>query len=122
MIRIPASRAFFRQGLWCWRCYWLRKKSPGSGNPAKAELFESGNAPRSYARIRLSVGFYLVVMSRGNEEFRILKEDLAFTLIFFRTLRRDYWKKKELRSYSDAHRFCTEFFPWYNTSIITWNI
>lgn len=39
-----------------------QKFGPRSVNPAKAEPFESGNAPRGDARIRFSVRFYLVAM------------------------------------------------------------
>jgi NADH-quinone oxidoreductase subunit A len=35
---------------------------PSSTNAAKAEPFESGNAPRGDARIRFSVRFYLIAM------------------------------------------------------------
>ena len=35
---------------------------PKSTNPAKAQPFESGNAPRGDARIRFSIRFYLIAM------------------------------------------------------------
>lgn len=38
------------------------KLGPKSTNPAKAEPFESGNAPRGDARIRFSVRFYMIAM------------------------------------------------------------
>ena len=38
------------------------KLGPKSINPAKAEPFESGNAPRGDARIRFSVRFYMIAM------------------------------------------------------------
>lgn len=38
------------------------KLGPKSINPAKAEPFESGNAPSGDARIRFSVRFYLIAM------------------------------------------------------------
>src|SRR5213594_5168674 len=58
--------------------------SPKSSNPAKAEPFESGNPPKSDARIRFSVKFYLVAML-----FLIFDIEVVFLYpwaIYFRNL------------------------------------
>jgi NADH-quinone oxidoreductase subunit A len=60
------------------------KVGPKSVNAAKAEPFESGNAPRGDARIRFSVKFYLVAML-----FLIFDIEVVFLYpwaIYFRTL------------------------------------
>ena len=57
---------------------------PKTFNPAKAEPFESGNAPRGDARVRFSVQFYLVAML-----FLIFDIEVVFLYpwaIYFRNL------------------------------------
>src|SRR5919109_451175 len=61
-----------------------QKVGPKTFNPAKAEPFESGNAPRGDARIRFSVKFYLVAML-----FLIFDIEVVFLYpwaIYFRNL------------------------------------
>jgi NADH-quinone oxidoreductase subunit A len=61
-----------------------QKLGPKSFNPAKAEPFESGNAPKGDARIRFSVRFYLVAML-----FLIFDIEVVFLYpwaIYFRNL------------------------------------
>jgi NADH-quinone oxidoreductase subunit A len=61
-----------------------QKVGPKKPNPAKAEPFESGNAPRGDARVRFSVKFYLVAML-----FLIFDIEVVFLYpwaIYFRNL------------------------------------
>jgi NADH-quinone oxidoreductase subunit A len=59
----PLVVLFFLAGVVVLALLFIAQKfGPRSVNPAKAEPFESGNAPRGDARIRFSVRFYLVAM------------------------------------------------------------